>query len=468
MQRNTLKSFQWSFFTAIFRKAILFGVFLLVAKELTKEDLGIFREFSLVLAIFTSISFLGFQDLLIVKKERTKKIFHELFQFSFFISLISSVLLYLLAPYIGSYYNSPVLTDLLLKLSPLLVLEILRTSLRAYYQKSLRFKSLSIIETINVIVYSGLILIFLFYKLDIYSLVIIFYFGNLVELILLLIMDYKLSKETLSNLFSYKTFTSFLTSYKDNRRFLLTASLNNIVSMLINDLPVIILGILFDPILIGVYYLANQLIGQAVVLACNSLRQVLFPTFTFMSKQDIKFKIDKFLKITTIYAFPLFFLFVIYILNFVPIIFGDKWNEALPIVKILAFSLATTMLMNPISSIPYVLELPHTEMIYKIISLIVKSLAIYLGHFSGFQTALLYYVIASILMHLIFIGLVYKLLNGHITKTIMKLFAYSLPSVILIIIYYITPSFNIFLNLAGFSFLVGIYLFVIWKSNSLT
>lgn len=465
MKRDTLKSFKWSFFTAILRKIILFAVFLLVAKEITKEDLGIFREFSLVLGIFTSISFLGFKDLLIVKKEKTKSLFQQLFQFSLIVSLLTYFILVFIAPQIGKYYKSQILTDLIVTLSPLIILEILRIALRAYYQKTLRFKVLSIIETINVVVYSLLIILFLYIRLDIYTLILIFYFGNLVEFILLIALEYDLVKKTLKKIFSLNLLKDFFTSYRANKKFLLTATSNNVISMLINDLPVIILGILFNPIVIGIYYLANQLIGQPVVLACNSLGQVLFPTFTFMKKEELKERIDKFFSIVTLYAFPLFFILVIYVLNLVPLILGSKWNEALPIVSILAFSLATTLLVNPISSLPYVLELPQVEIVYMIINLSLKSLAIYLGHFSGFETALLYYVITTVFIHFAFISLVTHLLRGNILKTLFAIVLRIIPSLVFIIVYALLASYGPLIQLPLVTLMVVVYLLVIFRQN---
>ncbi len=458
MQRNTLKSFQWSLFTALLRKIILFGVFLLIAKAITKEDLGIFREFSLVLGIFTGISFIGFKDLLIVKKENTKALFQQLFLFSLFTSLISLIGLNLLAPLIGKYYKSEVLSSLLVSLSPLISLEIMRIAVRSYYQKILRFKLLSIIETVNVIVYSTLIVFFYFLKIDINSLIIIFYFGNFVEFILLLSFESELMKDTVKKIFTKNLITDFLTTYKNNFKFLITATSNNLISHLINDLPVIILGILFNPVFIGIYYLANQLIGQPVVLACNSLGQVLFPTFTFLNKVEIYQRLNKFFKIVTRLAFPLFFLLVIYVINLVPLLLGDKWNEALPIVAILAFPLATTMLMNPISSLPYVLELPHIEMIFMIVNLSLKSLAIYLGHFTGFETALIYYAIITVVIHLIFLALIVHLIKGNVFKTLFSIILNSIPTLAFITIYLSLGNQHNFLNLALSTIIVGIYL----------
>ena len=236
---------------------------------------------------------------------------------------------------------------------------------------------------------------------------------------------------------------------------------------MINDLPVIILGILFNPVFIGIYYLANQLIGQPVILACNSLGQVLFPTFTFMSKAEIYERLHKFFNIVTLFAFPLFFLLVIYITNFVPLILGDKWSEAIPIVAILAFPFATTMLINPISSLPYVLELPHIEMLFMIINLGLKSLAIYLGHFAGFETALIYYSVATVVIHLCFIALITHLVEGKVIKTMLTIFLKTIPTLGFIAIYLLLVNFNPLVRVAIVTGSVGLFLLVRFHHQSI-
>lgn len=463
MQRNTLKSFQWSFLTAILRKIILFGVFLLIAKAISKEDLGIFREFSLVLAILAGFSFVGFKDLLIVKKENTKALFQQLLLLSVLVSGVALIILYGFAPLIGKFYKSEVLAHLLRALSPLICIEIIRFAFQSYYHKILRFKLLSIIETINVVVYSALIIIFYYIKLDIKTLTLIFYFGNLLELFLLIFFERKLVAETLQRLFSLQLLKEFLATYKANSRFLITATSNNLISLLGNDIPVIVLGALFNPAAIGIYYLANQLVAQPVVLACNSLRQVLFPTFTFMNRAEMRTRLHQFYQLVTIAVYPLFFLFVIYILNFAPLILGAKWSEALPIVAILAFPLATTMLINPISSLPYVLELPHLEIFYMLTGLILKTAAIFLGHYSGFETAIIYYAISTIILQLGFIGLVSKITDDKIFRTLFKLVLKFIPTLILIALYLLLSGFNPYLRVALLTVLVGIYLLVSYR-----
>lgn len=465
MQRNTLKSFQWSFLTAILRKIILFGVFLLIAQAISKEDLGIFREFSLVIAIFAGFSFVGFKDLLIVKKENTKALFQQLILLSVVVSGIALIALYGFAPMIGRFYKSEVLAHLLRVLSPLICIEIIRLAIQGYYHKMLKFKLLSIIETINVIIYSALIIIFFYVKLDIKTLTIIFYFGNLIELIMLISFERELMGETFRKLFSLKLAKEFIATYKTNSRFLITATSNNLIALLGNDIPVIVLGTLFNPVAIGIYYLANQLVGQPVVLACNSLRQVLFPTFTFMSRAEMRSRINQFYHLVTLAVYPLFFLFVIYVLNFAPLVLGDKWNEALPIVAILAFPLATTMLINPISSLPYVLELPHLEIFYMLASLIFKSVAIFLGHYSGFETAIIYYAVSSIILHLGFIALVSKITDDKVFRTLFKLILKFIPSLVLVALYILLSSFNPYLRVALFTSLVGIYLLISYKTK---
>ncbi len=465
MARNTLKSFQWSFFSAILRKAILFSVFLLIAKAITKDELGIFREFSLVLVIFTNLSFWGLKELLIVKKDNIEKNFKSLFSFSVISSFLAFAILWLTSNPIGFYYNSSVLADLIRQLAPLVIIEVFRALFRAYTQKRLKFRFLAIVETFNVVVYSSLIVFFFFHKLDIRTLVIVFYIGNISELVSYVFYFRNLVWQSLKAVFFASNWLNLVEMISGNIKFLVNSSINNFINIIGSDLPVIILGYLYDPVYIGIYYLANQLVGQIVVLSCNSLSQVLFPTFTFLSKSEIVQKISKFFRLVTFTAFPLFFLFVITVINIVPYILGDKWTEALPVVAILAFPFASTMLMNPIASIPYVFEKPHYEIVYSLLSIILKGLALYIGCQTSFIFALKLYASVSVLLHFFFLNIIFKVLNMQKIKSTLKIIFNIIPTLIFITIYYIIAQHNTIIAFVISSIMVILYLSIVWRKK---
>jgi O-antigen/teichoic acid export membrane protein len=467
MARNTFKSFQWSFVSALLRKVILFAVFLLVAKAITKDELGIFREFSLVIVIFSGLSFFGLKDLLIVKKEDTDKYFKSIFSFSGLTASIFTLLLYFLSNAIGMYYNSDILAQFLRTLAPLVVIEIYRTLFRSYTQKRLNFKFLAIVETSNVVVYSALIAAFYFINLSIRNLIIIFYIGNIIELFLYIYYERSLVLDAIKGVFQKDNWMFLSTTINENKNFLSITSLNTLIVLLNGNLPVIILGYLYNPLYVGVYYLANQLIGQLVVLSCNSLSQVLFPTFTLLSKEEIQSRLKRFFNLVTLSIYPLLFLFVTCVLVFTPYILGDKWIEALPVVAILAFPIGSSILMNPISSIPYVFEVPHYEMIYLMVTMVLKALALYIGYLFDFHTALKIYAIVTVILNLGFVGLVVRIIGMSITKTLAGILLELIPTFILVASYNAFSEVNAFIRISIAILVVAIYLGIIWRRTIL-
>lgn len=464
MKRDTFKSFQWSFLTALLRKVFLFGIFLLIAKEITKEELGLFREFSLVIGILTGISFLGYKDLFIIKRDSFTRYYKNLWAVTWITSLVFMAILIGIAPFIGGYYKSEIITKLLIYLSPLLPLEIIRNTTRSFYQKRLKFKLLSIVETINVISYCLLIVLYLFIGLTVTRLIIIFYIGNVIELFLLLLLERKELLPLIWSALKPAVFQDLILTIKENFRFLGVTSLNNLIALSSADLPVLIIGYLYNPAYVGIYYLAYQLIGQPVVLACNSLSQILFPTFALLKLPEIEVRLNKFFKIVTLGVFPLLFLLVVAILNLTPLFLGDKWAEALPIVLILSFSLASNMLINPISSLPYVLELPQYEMIYFILNIILKSSALLLGYRYGFETSLKFYATTTVFLHFIFLFMIFKITKMAVVKSFSKVLISITPTLLIIGIYNLLNPATLLLKIVYSLSLVTIYYIIIYRS----
>lgn len=465
--RNTFKSFSWTFVTSLLRKIILFVVFIIVANTVSQEDLGVFREFTVVIGIFVSLSYFGFKNLLIIKRDRTEEIFSLLLVVALVTSLISMTILFLSAPLIGKHYHSNQLTLLCYNLPFITVLESFRVVWQAYYHKKLSFKRTSIFETINVFLYSSLILILYFFSLNVTTLVIVFYIGNLAELLLYCYYEKKILPRVFNHVFKGKIIHFLKEIIKRDKKYLINSTINDFTSVLASNTPIIVLGLLFKPAFIGVYYLANQLISQPITLICNSLAKVLFPTFTYLSKSEIKDRLTRFYNVITLIAFPLVFLFVIYLIKFVPIFLDEKWISAIPVMLIIAVPITTNMLVNPVSSIPEVFEVPQYETIYFLCSIILSSIALVIGSTGGPGFALLIWSFIAIVMQMFYIFMISKILECKAKDYYKMIAKNSLFTIILILIYWVLKDSITFIVLFLFTISIVSYVGIMLKKNGI-
>ena len=122
---KTITAVRWSFLSFFLRRLVIFGVFILISRVLTKADLGIFREFALIIAIPKVLSSLSLEYLLVLN-EHNKKIFSYALKAVFITGSICAVLLLLLSDFIGSLYHSKELTKILYFSPLILIIEIYR------------------------------------------------------------------------------------------------------------------------------------------------------------------------------------------------------------------------------------------------------------------------------------------------------------------------------------------------------
>ncbi len=78
---------------------------------------------------------------------------------------------------------------------------------------------------------------------------------------------------------------------------------------------------------------------------------------------------------------------------------------------ILGLSALTTLVMNPLSSIPLVFRKPHIELFWRILSLILTSAGLFIGSRLGFYQAIAGFVIAKSFTHVLFLGIVFRMIR---------------------------------------------------------
>lgn len=110
-----------------------------------------------------------------------------------------------------------------------------------------------------------------------------------------------------------------------------------LLAQLTRNMPVLILGIAYDPFFAGIYAMADRLVAAPVDLAGNSLRQVLVQRFIRLSSvgQTLALigKISIALALTT---GPFAVILYLYGPDVLKWIFNEKWEESGQVIKILA------------------------------------------------------------------------------------------------------------------------------------
>ncbi len=438
-EHSIFSSARWTVISSIIRKLFTFSLFFVLVRVLSKDDIGLFREFSLIIG-FASIFSLGSLNYhLIISKEDINSNLKAIFNLMMIGSLITCGVLFVIAPYVSDWYNNEILSKIIRLTTGLLLIENLRKLLTAILQRELKLKQLANAQTVNVIFYCLLTLVVLLFKKNVWVLILGFYSGNIVELLLMLWY----AKDTFTKYKSYSGTRNSIQSYlRLNKRFLSVAWLNNVINYFSGNLPILVLGMIFPVASMGVFYLANQIIIIPVIVITTALLQVFFPTFSRKGTGEIANHFFEFNSFILYVAFPLLSLYTLYAYSYIPVFFGTKWAETGDFILLLSFTAAFSLLMTPVSGIPYSMQKPGIELFWSVGSSVLKLIAVLILSTYGFIYSIAGFVLASIISQIAFLFIIRKLLSinhgSHLKKFVLKL----MPTVILSFASFILYTWN--------------------------
>jgi len=411
-----LQGVRWTLLTTILRRVVSLGLFVFLAKWLTQDDFGIYRSFSLILVLLTYFTNLGLDYHYLVSRKQAKLNFHALLQLALIASLVITLLLVGSGVWLGELYHSRYLGKLISVLGGLIFVEALRRVARVKAQKLLLFKELALAETLNVFLYSALSLVLIFFWRKVWLFIVLFYVGNLAELLYLAAILPPLHRADLTRLCQTAWLKKTLSVMGKQRAFLANVSLINIFQMYSSNAPVLFLGALVAPNYLGIYFFASQLIAIPVGMFTTSLSQVFFPLLAQNNASSNLQGIRRYTSLVLKIGIPALFAYALALQYLVPLIWGNKWLEALPLILALVLYYGTSLLHNPISSIPYICRKPSWELIWNLITLILRIAALAIGSRVSFSFAVLLFCIVSAVMHLAFYYLSLALLKADLKE----------------------------------------------------
>ena len=432
---KTINSLKWVFASTVLRRFMSFLLFLYIVRIFSRAELGVYREFALILTFASVTAIFSFNVFIIV--ERSKKYFNQGLQFILLSSIVLSVVLFALRSFLAEQYQHH---DLYLYIQYgfwLVIPETLKRLVKSTHELDMNFKLLSIAETINVVFYCLLCIILFAIDQKFYYFIIAFYLGNIVELA---IISYPLRKNLVKGFFEclkLKYFIPLIQVFKTNFSFLSLSTAPTVLNIIISDAPVLLLGLFYFPSYIGVYFIASQLVTAPISLITHSLSQVLFPALSLTDRVQLPMKVNDYIKHVIYILWIPILVFGILLKYFTHIMIGVHEDLTLinAIIVVLTFKSLFFLIINPLSTIPNVCKKPQYELYWSIGSLLSICTMVYLFHGLDFIYMVYLITFLSIVGMYFFMFIVYKLI-----KIPMKCFwiltgkgiLYSLPLILLL------------------------------------
>lgn len=343
LKDKTIRGLFWGGIDTLFTKGVNFVFNLLIARQLTPDDYGTIAILAVIMSICQCFVDSGFGAALIRKTDRTEADFSTVFYFNMIISLLLYILISSLSPFLADFYNNPILADITVIYTLVLIINSLAIVQNAKLTIDINFKAFAKISIFSSVL-SGTIALWMAMKgYGIWTLVAQSLINSAIRTILLWIV----SKWRPQLLFSWQSFKEFF-SFGSK---LLGSSL---VNAIYNNIYTLVIGKVHSAELLGTYKRGGS-IAEFPAEGINSvLANVSYPVLSSIQndKDRCLQSCRQFVRMTSFIIFPMMVGLAAIADPFIRLCLTDKWAKAIPVMQLLCFA----FIWNPITSIDYAIQ----------------------------------------------------------------------------------------------------------------
>ena len=392
LKKQTKQGVIWSAVQRFSTQGIQFVTTIIMARMLTPADYGTIGMLDIFIAILSVFVDSGFINALTRKQDRTHTDICTVFFFNIGISVLAYCILFLIAPFVASFYSMPELCIILRILGLIVIIDSFAAVQMTLMTINLNFKIQTKISIVSLILSGAIGIILAYYDFTYWALVI----QSLLYGIISTSMFWYFSTWRPSFIFSKKSFNEM---FSFGSKILVTSLINTAYGNLYS----LVIGKLFSASILGNYSRANSYANFPSSNLTSILQRVTYPVLCKI--QDDKTLLSdayrKLIRTSAFIIFPLMTGLSALSAPFIKTILGEKWSFCAVMLQIICFAL----MWYPIHAININLLLVkgrsdlllRLEIIKKILGIIVLCISVPWGIlalcYSGILTSILCLVI---------------------------------------------------------------------------
>lgn len=380
MQNLKSKAVKGGFFlasTSILNQIVAIGLNVILARLLLAEDFGtvaLATTYIGFIAIFTNISFGS--SIIHYANIKNSQI-STLYWLDLMTKLFSFFVVFLSAQFVAIYYDKPELRNIIRLTSLFILMYPFFIFQHKILERDLKFNITSKIIVIATILSAIVAIIAAFSGMGVYALVLQTLSLTFFRLIL-----------TLYYCKWRPTFYFKFSEVKEMFWYSLKYDIGNGFQYLTRNIDYLIMGKLFSSKIIGYYAFSYNIMYTPVKRVSNVFNDILFPSLSKIKDDKAKMKVAYFKskQIVAMIVFPIMAIVAFNVEFIVKFVFGVKWLEAIPIVKVLCFAGAFQAITQFSGAVFASLGKPEITTYISVIRAIMTVSAIFIGSYYGIQT----------------------------------------------------------------------------------
>jgi len=399
----------WDMSGAFARQFAVFFISIILARLLEPEQFGIIAMSMVFIQLSNSLADTGFTVGLVQQKDTKDITYSSIFYVNLGISLLLSLMIVVLAPVISEYFEEPVIETMIYFLAVIPPVTAIGKVQEAILIKDINFKSLTLRDITATIIGGVAGIIAAFSQFGLYSLVIQQITISVAATLMLWratkwLPKLEFSFAEVKKLFSFSSFVF----------------LDNILRQVFSKIDTLFIAKVFSPSILGFYSRAESLKAQVLSYTSTSLNKVLFPVFSQLQDDEIKFtstffKASKALSgLLALLIGPMYFL-----ANFIIIfLLTDKWEPSVILFQILILAAFTSPHVNMMARA--ILSKGYAKLKFKIglAQRLIKLSPLIIGFYYGIQEFAIAMVVAATLVYILMVAVCSFKLNIDFLKQI--------------------------------------------------
>ena len=338
LREKTISGAKWSAMATIVIIGLGLVQMTVLARIIDNHQFGLLTVSLVIIALADTLSDFGIANSIIQRKEISHLELTTLYWLNVGLGIFVFVLVFLLSDTIASVLHNPDLAPLMRTLSFAFVV------IPHGQQKELEFNKIGMIET------SAVLAGFTFTVVS----------AHFWPLAMTAILGYLVNSAVRTLLFGYFGRKIYrpglhfsLASVSSNLRFGAWLTADSIINYVNTNLSTLVLARILGASVAGGYNLAYNVAVVPPMKLNPIITRVLFPAFAKIQDDTEKLRVNfyKLLSVVGIINFPVLLGLMVVSSNFVPLVFGDKWNGIIPILQLLCVVGLLRSVGNPIGSL---------------------------------------------------------------------------------------------------------------------
>ena len=329
LKQKTISGMIWSAFQRYSTMIITFISGIILARLLTPHDYGCIGMLSIFMVLAECFIDGGFGEALIQKKNPTQADYSTIFFWNIAMAVLMYIVLYVSAPFIASFYDMPLLCDVLRVQGIILFIYAFNIVQRNQLRKKMNFKVLSIVTIVTSVTSLTITVLMAYNGYGVWSLVAQHIITGLIPaLVFWFYIKWRpqmtFSWNSLRELFSFG-FYMFLT---------------HVFNRFERQIQGLLIGKVYDSSTMGYYSKAFAVERLSSTSISQVMAQVTFPLYAEM--QDDKAKLVNALKRLTMtlsyFTFPLMFILLLCAKPIFILLYSDRWAASVPYFQVLCIA----------------------------------------------------------------------------------------------------------------------------------